>query len=98
MRTASGVGMTSRCSFGQLKQAVDGANHRPLASDLVKPTQQELPETPGLLDRMVYKNCHSSTMRIRWIDFCHNSFVLANISINWSFEDYETQNNCSSST
>src|SRR6516225_6513914 len=38
---------------------------------------------------MVYKNCHSSTIRIRWIDFCHNLFVLANISINWSFEDDE---------
>jgi hypothetical protein len=45
-----GVGMRSRGGFGQLKQVVDGTNHRPLASDLVKPTQQELPETPGLLD------------------------------------------------
>ena len=42
--------MRSRYSFGQLKQVVDGTNHRPLASDLVKPTQQELPETPGVLD------------------------------------------------
>jgi hypothetical protein len=42
--------MRSSCGFGQLEQVVDGTNHRPLASDLVEPTRQELPEPPGLLE------------------------------------------------
>jgi hypothetical protein len=29
---------------------VDGADHRPLGSDLIKPSQQELPEASGVLD------------------------------------------------
>jgi hypothetical protein len=42
--------MRSPCGFGQLEQIVEGANHRPPASDLVELTHQELPETFGLLD------------------------------------------------
>src|SRR5215472_7523003 len=42
--------MRSPCGFGQLEQVVDGTNHRPFASDLVEPTQQKLPEPPGLLN------------------------------------------------
>src|SRR5215472_14615696 len=40
--------MRSPCGFGQLEQVVDGTNHRPFAS--VEPTQQKLPEPPGLLN------------------------------------------------
>ena len=42
--------MPSPCSVGQLGQIVDGASHRPLASDLVEAPRQELPEASGLLD------------------------------------------------
>ena len=51
--------MRSSCGFGQLEQIVDGANHRPLASDLVEPTQQELPETLGLLEV-----CHTPSAKL----------------------------------
>jgi hypothetical protein len=45
---ASGmVGMTSPGGC-QLEQTLDGTNRRPLASDLVEASQQELPETSGL--------------------------------------------------
>jgi hypothetical protein len=49
------VGMTSPCGVGQLEQIMDGANHRPLASDLVETPQQELPEASGLLDVSEYR-------------------------------------------
>ena len=49
-RSTGVVGMTSPCGVGQLEQIMDGANHRPLASDLIETSQQELPEASGLLD------------------------------------------------
>ena len=49
-RSTGVVGMTSPCGVGQFEQIMDGANHRPLASDLVETPQQELPEASGLLD------------------------------------------------
>ena len=42
--------MASPCGVGQLEQIMDGTNHRPLASDVVKAAQQELSEASGLLD------------------------------------------------
>ena len=35
--------------LGELEQVVGGADHRPLASDLIEAPQEELPEAPGLL-------------------------------------------------
>ena len=36
--------------LSELEEVVDGADHRPLGSDLIKPSQQELPEASGVLD------------------------------------------------
>src|SRR5918997_5799762 len=38
------------CRLSQLEEVVDGADHRPLGSDLIKASQQELPEASGVLD------------------------------------------------
>src|SRR4028118_517599 len=38
------------CRLCELEEVVDGADHRPLGSDLIKTSQQELPEASGLLD------------------------------------------------
>src|SRR5215212_6850093 len=38
------------CRLRELEEVVDGADHRPLAPDLIKTSQQELPEASGLLD------------------------------------------------
>src|SRR5579863_9964346 len=42
--------VTSSCGVGQLQEVVDGADHRPFASDLVEAPQQELPEASGMFD------------------------------------------------
>src|SRR5476651_790347 len=42
--------MTSPCGVGELEQIVDGADHRPLASDLVEAAQEELAEASGVFD------------------------------------------------
>jgi hypothetical protein len=43
--TSSGVAiMASLCCIGELEQVVDGADHRPLGSDLVEATEEELVE------------------------------------------------------
>ena len=57
-RSTGVVGMTSPCGVGQLEQIMDGANHRPLASDLIETSQQELPEASGLLDLTKYRFDH----------------------------------------
>lgn len=44
------VRLVSARSFGQLQEVVGDADHRPFASDLIEPMQQELPEASGLLD------------------------------------------------
>src|SRR5258708_12085465 len=36
--------------FRELEQIVDGADHRPLGSDLVEAAQEELAEASGMLD------------------------------------------------
>src|SRR5829696_429960 len=38
------------CRLSELEEVVDGADHRPLSPDLIKASQQELPEASGLLD------------------------------------------------
>src|SRR5918997_4774365 len=38
------------CRLCELEEVVDGADHRPLGSDLIKASQQELPEASGVLD------------------------------------------------
>src|ERR1022692_5030743 len=42
--------MTSPCCVGELEQIVDGADHRPLGSDLVEAAQEELAEASGMFD------------------------------------------------
>src|SRR5450432_1508761 len=42
--------MTSPGSFREFEQIVDGADHRPLGSDLVEAAQEELAEASGMLD------------------------------------------------
>src|SRR5580692_3132376 len=44
------VSMTSPCGFREFEQIVDGADHRPLGSDLVETAQEELPEASGMFD------------------------------------------------
>src|SRR5580692_12901899 len=44
------VSMTSPCGFREFEQIVDGADHRPLGSDLVEAAQEELPEASGMFD------------------------------------------------
>src|SRR5260370_15652606 len=44
------VSMTSPGCVGELEQIVDGADHRPLGSDLVEAAQEELAEASGMLD------------------------------------------------
>ena len=49
--TSSGVAiMASLCCIGELEQVVDGADHRPLGSDLVEATEEELAEASCMLD------------------------------------------------
>src|ERR1700722_4554593 len=42
--------MTSPCCVGEFEQIVDGADHRPLSSDLVEAAQEELAEASGVFD------------------------------------------------
>src|SRR5271165_4538986 len=42
--------MISPCCVGELEQIVDGADHRPLGSDLVEAAQEELAEASGMFD------------------------------------------------
>lgn len=42
--------MLSSGRLGQFEEVVGGADHRLFASDLIEPTQEELPEAFGLLD------------------------------------------------
>ena len=42
--------MTSPCCVGELEQIVDGADHRPLRSDLVEAVQEEPAEASGRFD------------------------------------------------
>src|SRR5258708_12986103 len=42
--------MTSPCCVSELEQIVDGADHRPLGSDLVEAAQEELAEASGVFD------------------------------------------------
>src|SRR5579864_1414760 len=42
--------MTSPCCVGEFEQIVDGADHRPLRSDLVEAAQEELAEASGVFD------------------------------------------------
>src|ERR1700758_1069068 len=42
--------VTSACRVSQLQEVVDGADHRPFASDLVEAPQQELPKASGMFD------------------------------------------------
>ena len=42
--------MASPCCIGELEQVVDGADHRPLGSDLVEATEEELAEASCMLD------------------------------------------------
>src|SRR5271166_5199312 len=42
--------MTSPRGFREFEQIVDGADHRPLGSDLVETAQEELPEASGVFD------------------------------------------------
>src|SRR5260370_912617 len=42
--------MTSPCCVSELEQIVDGADHRPLGSDLVEAAQEELVEASGVFD------------------------------------------------
>src|SRR5260370_35633668 len=44
------VSMTSPGCVGEPEQIVDGADHRPLGSDLVEAAQEELAEASGMLD------------------------------------------------
>src|ERR1700686_1580475 len=44
------VSMTSPRGLGEFEQVVDGADHRPLGSDLVEAAQEELAEASGMLD------------------------------------------------
>src|SRR5579871_43146 len=44
------VSMTSRPGLGELEQIVNGADHRPLGSDLVEAAQEELPEASSMFD------------------------------------------------
>src|SRR5260370_4627885 len=44
------VSMTSPGCVGELEQIVDGADHRPLGSDLVEAAQEELAEASGVFD------------------------------------------------
>ena len=44
------VSMTSPRGFREFEQIVDGADHRPLGSDLVETAQEELPEASGMFD------------------------------------------------
>jgi hypothetical protein len=42
--------MASPCCIGELEQVVDGADHRPLGSDLVEATEEELAEASCMLE------------------------------------------------
>jgi hypothetical protein len=42
--------MTSSRGFREFEQIVDGADHRPLRSDLVEAAQEELAEASGMFD------------------------------------------------
>jgi len=42
--------MASPCCIRELEQVVDGADHRPLGSDLVEATEEELAEASCMLD------------------------------------------------
>src|SRR5450631_2364103 len=42
--------MTSPCCVGELEEIMDGADHRPLGSDLVEAAQEELAEASCVLD------------------------------------------------
>ena len=42
--------MASPCCIGELEQVVDGADHRPLGSDLVEAGEAELAEASCMLD------------------------------------------------
>src|SRR4051794_41067858 len=42
--------MGSPCCMCEFEQVVGGADHRPLASDLIEAAQQELSEASGVLD------------------------------------------------
>src|SRR5580704_18284144 len=44
------VSLTSRRGVSELEQIVDGADHRPLGSDLVEAAQEELAEASGMFD------------------------------------------------
>src|ERR1700719_1910782 len=44
------VSMTSPRGLGEFEQVVDGADHRPLGSDLVEAAQEELAEASRMLD------------------------------------------------
>src|SRR5258707_15619896 len=44
------VSMRSPRGFRELEQIVDGADHRPLGSDLLEAAQEELAEASGMLD------------------------------------------------
>src|ERR1700682_2343616 len=44
------VSMISPRGFRELEQIVDGADHRPLRSDLVEAAQEELAEASGMFD------------------------------------------------
>ena len=48
--TLIAVRLVSSGRFGQFEEIVGGADHCPFASDLIEPTQKELPEASGLLD------------------------------------------------
>ena len=44
------VSMTSPRCVGELEEIVDGADHRPLRSNLVEAAEEELPEAPGMFN------------------------------------------------
>jgi hypothetical protein len=46
------VSMTSPVGTGQLEQIMGGTNHRPLASDFIEASQQELPDTRPFVEQV----------------------------------------------
>src|SRR5258708_29920429 len=50
MNSADLLRLTLPCFVGEFEQIVDGADHRPLGSDLVEAAQEELAEASGVFD------------------------------------------------